>query len=140
MQAIVGDGADGSAEAIGQWLIDRRTADAGRLPHEIEIELTTDDPLPETLLRPAVGASQPWTAALDLLERVARELAEHDDDALVVLGGHGDPLLHPQFGEALHVLRGHGIYGIAFTRPPTADRRCDRGHRRPARGRRRVPC
>jgi hypothetical protein len=43
---------------------------------------------------------------------LAGELARYDD-SLVVLGGFGEPLLHPQFPEILRRLREAGVYGVA---------------------------
>lgn len=101
-----------SAEAIGAQLLaeTRRVED---LPREVEIELTTADPLADTKLRPR-GARVPWRGPIapELVSRLARELAERDDDALVVLGGFGDPLLHPEFSNVVAGLRAAGIYGI----------------------------
>ena len=49
---------------------------------------------------------------MEIIEKIANELATRDD-SLVVLGGHGDPLLHPQFGQILAILRQHNVFGIA---------------------------
>lgn len=86
---------------------------AGPLPVEVELELTTDDPLPDTTLRPR-GARVPrrHLADLDAVARLAAELAAYDD-RLVFLGGHGDPLCHPQFAEVCQRLRAAGVYGLA---------------------------
>lgn len=105
---------DPSAEQVGQLLIE----DAGiieSLPREIEIELTTDDPLPETRLRlRGHRAASRGPIAVDAVERLATELVSGNDDALVVLGGHGDPLLHPQLATILGSLRRAGVYGICI--------------------------
>lgn len=83
------------------------------LPREVEIELTTDDPYPDAVLRPR-GKRVPGRGPIDVaaVRRVAHELAEFDD-SLVVLGGFGEPLRHPRFGEILAVLQDAGAYGIA---------------------------
>lgn len=83
------------------------------LPTELEIELTTQDSLPATRLRPA-GKIVPARGPLDLalLERVLGELARCDD-RLLVLGGFGDPLCHPQWPEAIRIARRAGIFGIS---------------------------
>ncbi|MCH7527087.1 MAG: radical SAM protein [Planctomycetes bacterium] len=101
------------AESVGRWLIERDRLHVPPLPREIEIELTTADQLPESKLRPRgaeVGARGPID--LQIVERIAHEMAAFDD-SLVVLGGFGEPLLHPQFDEVLGILRDAGIYGVA---------------------------
>jgi hypothetical protein len=83
----------------------------------VELELTTADPLPRSSLRPR-GERVPRRELgnLDALSRLAAELAEYDD-RLVVLGGHGDPLQHPQFAAVCRRLRSAGVYGIAVVTP-----------------------
>lgn len=101
--------------AIGQWLVDRDETGVEPFPREVEIELTTDDPFPNAMLRPRgarVGRRGPMS--LDLLRSVAAELSEYDD-ALCVLGGFGDPLRHPEFPAVLEILRpasGGGVFGL----------------------------
>lgn len=104
-----------NAETIGRWLIERADAHVHALPREIEIELTTDDQLLETKLRPrgiAAGISARGPIDLKLIESIAGEMAAFDD-SLVVLGGFGEPLLHPRFADVLRILRDANIYGIA---------------------------
>jgi len=105
---------DPSAKQIGRLLIE----DAGiieSLPREIEIELTTDDPLPDTRLRlRGHRAASRGPIAVKIVERLATELVLGNDDALVVLGGHGDPLLHPHFAAIIGSLRRAGVYGICI--------------------------
>ncbi len=86
-----------------------------RLPVEIELELTTEDPLPESTLRPR-GSRVPRRNLSDLaaLERIAREYAQLDD-RLLLLGGHGDPLLHPQFADACAQIKQSGVFGLAVS-------------------------
>ncbi len=48
----------------------------------------------------------------DVVAGIARELARYDD-SLVVLGGFGQPLLHPQFDEILGALSEAGVFGVA---------------------------
>ena len=114
MQALIDTEADRSAETIARWLLHREANTAEALPREVEIELTTDDALPNTPLRPR-GERMPSRGplALDHVAGIARELSA-EDDSLVVLGGHGDPVLHPQFGDVLTCLRDAGVYGIAL--------------------------
>jgi radical SAM protein with 4Fe4S-binding SPASM domain len=112
MAALLHSRATGEAETIGRWLIDSRLKPSEPLPREVEIELTTDDMLPDTVLRPR-GSRVPTRGPLNLglLEKLAAELSTQDD-SLVVLGGHGDPVRHPRFGEALAILRRSGLFGL----------------------------
>jgi hypothetical protein len=88
---------------------------AGPLPVEVELELTTADPLPDTRLR-LRGSRVPHRELTDLaaVQRVAEELATYDD-RLVWLGGHGDPLEHPEFASVCRTIRSAGVYGLAMT-------------------------
>lgn len=100
------------AVAVSRWLVEHRH-DTGPLPAELEIELTTDDPLRATTLRPrgdAIGRRGPMDPAL--FERLIDELAARDD-ARVVLGGFGDPLLHPSWPALVGRCRQAGIFGLA---------------------------
>jgi spiro-SPASM protein len=92
----------------------------GAVPAEVEIELTTADPLPETTLRPR-GPRVPRRELLDVARvgELAAELADWED-RLVVLGGHGDPLLHPRFGEVCRAIQAAGPVGLAVVTPLVA--------------------
>jgi spiro-SPASM protein len=116
MELMLAHGTAHDADDMGRWLQEARANDCGDLPREVEIELTTADPLPETRLRPR-GARVPQRGPIgvDVVARLAATLAERDDDALVVLGGFGDPLLHPEFEAVLAALRSGGVYGISVT-------------------------
>lgn len=101
------------ADRVGQWLISREESTVPSLPREVEIELTTEDQLPNALLRPRGGRVRPrGPIDLAIVERIATEMAAFDD-ALIVLGGFGDPLLHPRFDDVLRIIRSAGIYGVA---------------------------
>ncbi len=107
--------ADGGPDArrIADWLREHDAWNAGPLPREVEIELTTEDPLARTTLRPrgeVVGRRGPMDTAT--LDRLFAELARMDD-SLVVFGGFGDPLRHPQFAEIVRRAREAGLFGIA---------------------------
>jgi organic radical activating enzyme len=106
----------GGAEHVGRWLIERAARRTPPLPREVEIELTSEDPLAgasDIVLRPAVPAKQArGPMEVETVARLAKELAT-EDDALVVLGGFGDPLLHPEFPKVLAALREAGVYGVS---------------------------
>lgn len=108
--------AEPDAASIGRWLQSRNFR-AGSLPREIEVELTTDDPLPSSLLRPR-GQRVPVRGPLsvELASRVAESVIV-DDTGLVVLGGFGDPLRHTQFRDVLAACRPTestgGVHGLA---------------------------
>ena len=116
---------DPDLETTGRWLIERDATHVESVPREVEIELTTDDPYPDALLRPR-GARLGRTGAIDpgVVERIV-ECVSRYDDALIMLGGFGDPLRHPRFADVLRAVRGttasgdddgrrsRGAYGLA---------------------------
>ncbi len=112
--AAVGDEAD--AMALAGWAR-AHPLRAAALPVEVELELTTGDPLPESTLR-ARGARIPTRMIADAgsLDALAGELGACDD-RLVWLGGHGDPLAHPAFGEICTALRAAGVFGLGLATP-----------------------
>jgi spiro-SPASM protein len=110
-------GGDADIEQVSQWLIEHRHDAAGHLPSEVEIELTTADPLPNSTLRPrgsAVGERGPMEEAT--FARLMEELRGRDD-VRVVFGGFGDPLLHPKWAEYIGRCRDVGILGLAIRTP-----------------------
>lgn len=113
LNAILAENKNPTVEQIAGWLHHRAGNAIEPLPQEVEIELTTDDPLPKTRLR-LRGSRVPERGPLSIewVKSVARELSGDADDALVVLGGHGDPLCHVQFPTVLRELRSAGVYGI----------------------------
>lgn len=111
--ALLSDHPDADGETLGRWLAEHERTAVPPLPHEVEIELTTDDPFPNARLRPRgqrVGRRGP--IPLETVEQAAEELARFDD-ARVVLGGFGEPLRHPRFAEVLAALRRCGVYAVA---------------------------
>jgi hypothetical protein len=113
--AELGEGAD--AERLCTWVRAPGHDRAGALPVEIELELTTRDARPESTLRPpAATIGERELSDLAAVARLAESLATCDD-RLVVLGGHGDPLLHPDFPEVCRLLRTAGVFGIAVVTP-----------------------
>jgi len=113
IEAVLATYDDPTAAQVGGWLTASAAQDIEPVPHEVEVELTTDDPLPETRLRPR-GDRVPSRGPLpvEYVDRIARELSADNDDALVVLGGYGDPVLHPRFAHVLGALRRGGVFGI----------------------------
>lgn len=116
---LLRDHPDPDMVTVGEWLIDRDACYVQPFPREVEIELTTDDPYPDAVLRPR-GPRVPARGSIDpeVVRRIAREVGRHDD-SLIVLGGFGDPLRHPQFPAVLEALRdgidgGNRLYGLAL--------------------------
>ncbi len=106
-------GEEASLEEVCTWARARRKAQVDELPREVEIDLTTEDQLSGSTLRPrGATVGQRGPLAVETVRRIAAEMAEYDD-ALVVLGGFGEPLLHPQFDEAVRAVREAGVYGVA---------------------------
>ncbi len=103
----------GSAGAICRELMSIREHEPAPLPREVQIELTTEDQLSGTILRPrgdVVGRRGPLD--LDILARLLEDLRQYDD-SLIVLGGFGEPLLHPDFERALQLCREANVFGLA---------------------------
>lgn len=101
-----------TAEEVGHRLHDEESQEASVVPREVEIELTTDDPFPDAVLHPR-GERVPHRGPIDLacVQRLGSDLTTADD-SLVVLGGFGDPLRHPDFREVFATLRPAGTPGI----------------------------
>lgn len=107
------------AVGIGRWLSHWEQTTAERQPHEVEIELTTDDPYPDSILRPRGTRIEP-RGPIDpaIVARIVSEITQYDD-ALLVLGGFGDPLRHPQFSRIIETIRkppanGRPPFGVAI--------------------------
>jgi hypothetical protein len=93
------------AQRICTWLAGRAESFVEPFPREIEVELTTADPLPDSLLRPrgpAVGPRGPLS--MEAVEALAAAAAEWDDTR-IVLAGFGEPTAHPRFEEICRRLR-----------------------------------
>ncbi len=104
-----------SLAEIGQFLVDQDECGVELFPREVEIELTTDEPFPDTVLAPR-GARLGRGGSMDpaILQKIAAELAAHDD-TLCLLGGFGDPIRHPEFISILDILRpsaAPGVFGM----------------------------
>jgi len=98
------------AVTVCRRLADEQSANSPALPDEVEIELTTEDPLPDTRLRPR-GRAVDRRGPMDdtVFDALIDELAGRDD-ARIVLGGFGDPLMAPNFTRCLHKCRSAGIF------------------------------
>ncbi len=92
----------------------RKAGHVDRLPREVEIELTTEDQQPQTTLRPR-GQRVPPRGPIDvsLVGWIASQVAQYDD-ALLFLGGFGEPLLHPDLRGVLAACRQAGVFGLAL--------------------------
>ena len=110
-------GEDCTAVALCEWIAADGHDRGGPLPVEVELEITTDDPLPDTTLRPR-GKRVPARCCddLDAIARVAADLAALDD-RLLMLGGFGDPLMHPRFAEICRLIRAAGVCGLGVATP-----------------------
>lgn len=107
-------GVDADALAASRWLRDVDSMQVAACPTEIEIELTTVDPWGGgSVLRPG-SKDVPKRGFMDLnVIQKAIEMCAAWDDVRVVLGGFGEPLAHPGFGEVVRRLRAAGVAGIA---------------------------
>lgn len=118
VRALLEEQTDPDATSIGRWLLLRESTTINHLPREVEIELTTDDPYPHGLARPrGPHIESRGPIDLELVGQVARALSEMDD-SLLVLGGFGDPLRHPDFAGVLERIRsappnGSRVFGLA---------------------------
>lgn len=89
----------------------RAVPPANDFPREVTLEITTRrGTRPVFAAASHLDVSRP-DASLDLIDRIATELAGVDDIRLT-LAGAGDPLLHPQIGEILQRLR--GIHAVSI--------------------------
>jgi len=119
-----GNQAPPDALTISRWLLADRPGELDALPQEVEVEITTQDPLPDSPLRPRGRAlKRTGEMSLELFKRLVDDLVGGDadmsarDDRLLVLGGFGDPLLHPQWPEFVRYARHRGVLGMAMRTP-----------------------
>jgi len=80
------------------------------LPHEIELELTTDRLVTGPPASLAIETSRP-PITQSLLRRITDECSERCD-TVITLRGLGDPLLHPEFSDIIKTIRRVGISAI----------------------------
>ncbi len=102
------------ATRIARWLNTDERDHVEPVPEEIEIELTTDDPLGEgQLLRPrGTVVGDRGHLARGVIDAVAEWIASYDD-VRIVLSGFGEPTRHPKFEAICRTLRGAGAAAIA---------------------------
>lgn len=102
------------ALAVSRWLLANKSTRLDALPAEVEVEITTEDPLNRSTLRPRGSAlERAGEMEIGVFQRIVDDLAGCDD-RLLVLGGFGDPLAHPQWPEFVRYARSRGILGIAI--------------------------
>lgn len=101
LKRLLSEDSDPDALSVARFLLRDEQNHVDPLPAEVEIELTTEDAYPDTLLHPR-GRRVPRRGPMDpgLVRRVVDELVA-SDDSRVVLGGCGDPLRHPQLDAVL---------------------------------------
>lgn len=115
--ALLGGHPDPTADECGAWLQRRERGSTEPMPREVELELTTDDPFPETIVRArGVRVESRGPVSLETVKSVVQGLSDYDD-ALLVLGGFGDPLRHPDFANVLRTIRAANddspLFGLA---------------------------
>ncbi len=102
------------APRIAAWLNTEDRTHIEPVAEEIEIELTTEDPLGNgQRLRPrgeSVGNRGPVSRSV--IDAVAEWVGGHDD-IRIVLGGFGEPTHHPEFAAICRTLRDAGAAAIA---------------------------
>ncbi len=108
-QPLNGTLATSAAQTIVEQM--RSVRPAHDFPREIAIEITT-----RRATRPTFAAGSHIEVSrvdmsLEVLRKIAIELAQVDDVRLT-LAGAGDPLLHPQIVEVLHALR--DVYAVSI--------------------------
>lgn len=110
-------GADVSAVPICAWLRDHPAVGRFTSPTDVEIELTTRDPLPDSTVR-LRGDRVPAREIADVavIERALARL-DHADERLVLLGGCGDPLQHVAFPDVCRRIRAAGVLGLGVVTP-----------------------
>lgn len=104
-----------SAETICRWLTDNERRHVCATPEEIEIELTTDDQFDHSNRHHPRGDAVPPRGPIDMsmIDRIADAIAG-TDDTRVVLGGFGEPTLHPHFRDICRRLRDAGAAAICI--------------------------
>ena len=107
VRELIESGAEAwTAERIGRHLGERAASHVHALPTEIEIELTTQMVAEgQSLIRPSGDdVPQRGPISLEVIRRIIDGIRDVDD-VRIVLGGFGEPLLHPSFSEICRMLR-----------------------------------
>lgn len=108
------NGDEWNAAEIARWLSSTEATRVEDVPEEIEIELTTKQPLSmNSQLRPRgaeVGERGPIN--METIQAVADWIGDYDD-VRIVLGGFGEPACHPHLGDICRILRDAGAAAIA---------------------------
>lgn len=123
IERALGDLGEGVVEAsAGQIAARIAAAGAGgvreRVPRHLVVELCTGRRTGGLRARWMHGRHEPVERPVmtrGLFERVIRQLAEEGegrDDAIVTLGGAGDPLLHAEWVSMARLARGFGVAGV----------------------------
>lgn len=106
MRLFEAGGSNWDAVQICRWLADQESRHVYESPEEIEIELTTEDQFDQRDLFHPRGDVVPSREPVDMatIERIAESITDADDTR-IVLGGFGEPTLHPRFSEICRRLR-----------------------------------
>ena len=86
---------------------------AGRLPREVEVEITTRCQLRCAWCPRTVYERPEKEMSADAFARIVESLAVYDDVCLT-FGGFGEPTLHPRLVEMIRIARSAGVFGIAL--------------------------
>lgn len=102
-----------NAQELSQWLTQVDVIRVNEAPIEIEIELTTECQFQTTDLAYPRGDYVPSRGPLSLsaIDNIAAVCKQYDDTR-IMLGGFGEPTLHPRFAEICHRLRSAGAFAI----------------------------
>lgn len=102
-----------NAVTLCHWLAESDRGHIYEHPAEIEVELTTEDQLDERcLLQPrGAGVTQRHAIRASVIDRIVESMTG-SDDMHIVLGGFGEPTLHPEFPAICARLRAAGAGAI----------------------------
>jgi len=112
-RVVKAGGLNWNAAQLSPWLLDDEAQHIDDVPREIEIELTTECQFTTDDLAYPRGDHIPSRGPLSLsaLESIA-SICQRFDDVRVMLGGFGEPTLHPQFTEICQHLRAAGALAL----------------------------
>ncbi|MCB9854471.1 MAG: SPASM domain-containing protein [Phycisphaerales bacterium] len=114
-RVLAAGGEHWNAAAICRWLAESDRRHVHALPDEIEIELTTEDQFDAQDLFHPRGRAVPQRGPIDVsaIDQIAESIS-NTDDTRIVLGGFGEPTLHPKFPEICRRLRQAGTGSICL--------------------------